>query len=92
MFDPTKDDGAELMKEGKSVEDDEDDERDVKDDDVSGDISSSRSATTTTEATCVCHFIGGAFVGASPQLTYRVFLEKLARQSSCASPSRRCTS
>ncbi len=83
VFDPTKDDGAELMKEGKSVEDDEDDERDVKDDDVSGDISSSRSATTTTEATCVCHFIGGAFVGASPQLTYRVFLEKLARQSSC---------
>ena len=80
MFDPTKDDGAELMKEGKSVEDEE--ERDVKDD-VSGDISSSRSATTTTEATCVCHFIGGAFVGASPQLTYRVFLEKLARQSSC---------
>jgi len=80
VFDPTKDDGAELMKEGKSVEDEE--ERDVKDD-VSGDISSSRSATTTTEATCVCHFIGGAFVGASPQLTYRVFLEKLARQSSC---------
>ena len=29
----------------------------------------------------ICHFVGGAFVGASPQLTYRVFLEKLARDA-----------
>eukprot|EP00271_Cylindrocystis_brebissonii_P013298 TRINITY_DN3302_c0_g1_i1.p1 TRINITY_DN3302_c0_g1~~TRINITY_DN3302_c0_g1_i1.p1 ORF type:complete len:475 (+),score=75.96 TRINITY_DN3302_c0_g1_i1:321-1745(+) len=28
--------------------------------------------------TAVVHFIGGAFVGASPQLTYRLFLERLS--------------
>lgn len=29
----------------------------------------------------VIHFIGGAFVGASPQLSYRLFLEKLSEMS-----------
>jgi len=45
--------------------------------------SSSSSSSSSAKATCVCHFIGGAFVGASPQLTYRVFLEKLAKRASC---------
>lgn len=30
------------------------------------------------EPTSVVHFIGGIFVGAAPQLTYRYFLERLA--------------
>ena len=29
-------------------------------------------------ATAVVHFLGGAFVGAAPQLTYRLFLEAMA--------------
>jgi len=29
-------------------------------------------------ATAVVHFLGGAFVGAAPQLTYRLLLESLA--------------
>lgn len=29
-------------------------------------------------ATSVVHFLGGAFVGAAPQLTYRLLLESLA--------------
>ncbi|CAI6007853.1 unnamed protein product [Closterium sp. NIES-65] len=32
------------------------------------------------QATAVVHFIGGAFVGASPQLTYRLFLTTLAQR------------
>lgn len=28
----------------------------------------------------VAHFIGGIFVGAAPQLTYRLFLERLAEK------------
>ena len=31
----------------------------------------------------VIHFIGGAFVGASPQLSYRLFLEKLSDRGGC---------
>lgn len=30
--------------------------------------------------TSVVHFIGGIFVGAAPQLTYRLFLERLAEK------------
>ncbi|CAI5527777.1 unnamed protein product [Closterium sp. Naga37s-1] len=32
------------------------------------------------QVTAVVHFIGGAFVGASPQLTYRLFLSTLAQR------------
>lgn len=28
----------------------------------------------------VVHFVGGIFVGAAPQLTYRLFLERLAEK------------
>ena len=31
-------------------------------------------------ARAVIHFLGGAFLGAAPQLTYRLFLENLAAQ------------
>jgi hypothetical protein len=31
-----------------------------------------------TAAEAVVHFLGGAFVGAAPQLSYRLFLEGLA--------------
>lgn len=31
----------------------------------------------------VVHFCGGAFVGASPQLTYRLFLETLSAKTGC---------
>ncbi|KAJ3683114.1 hypothetical protein LUZ60_013341 [Juncus effusus] len=34
----------------------------------------------TREPTSVVHFIGGIFVGAAPQLTYRYFLERLAEK------------
>lgn len=30
--------------------------------------------------TSIVHFIGGIFVGAAPQLTYRLFLERLANK------------
>ncbi|MQL98786.1 hypothetical protein Taro_031495 [Colocasia esculenta] len=33
-----------------------------------------------TKPTSVIHFIGGIFVGAAPQLTYRLFLERLAEK------------
>jgi len=33
-----------------------------------------------TRATSVIHFIGGIFVGAAPQLTYRLFLERLSEK------------
>ncbi|XP_020090186.1 uncharacterized protein LOC109711510 isoform X3 [Ananas comosus] len=34
----------------------------------------------TARPTCVVHFIGGIFVGAAPQLTYRFFLERLSEK------------
>lgn len=35
----------------------------------------------------VVHFLGGAFVGAAPQLTYRLFLETLANRNVLVSPN-----
>ncbi|QDZ21223.1 DUF1350 domain-containing protein [Chloropicon primus] len=40
--------------------------------------STESSAARPTEPKALVHFVGGAFVGASPQLTYRYFLEQLA--------------
>ena len=37
-------------------------------------------------ASSVVYFLGGAFVGAAPQITYRLFLELLAAQGCAASP------
>ncbi|KZV57486.1 hypothetical protein F511_35211 [Dorcoceras hygrometricum] len=34
----------------------------------------------TSKVTSVVHFVGGIFVGAAPQLTYRLFLERLANR------------
>jgi len=33
-----------------------------------------------TKPTSVIHFIGGVFVGAAPQLTYRYFLDRLSEK------------
>lgn len=37
-------------------------------------------------AKAVVHFIGGAFVGAAPQLSYRLLLESLAARGLYVSP------
>ena len=39
-------------------------------------------------ATSVVHFLGGAFVGAAPQLTYRLLLESLAARGIMVSSER----
>ncbi len=42
-------------------------------------------------ATAVVHFLGGAFVGAAPQLTYRLLLESLAARGVMVSTRRLCS-
>ena len=37
----------------------------------------------------VVHFLGGAFVGAAPQLSYRLFLEALSNRNALVSESAR---
>jgi hypothetical protein len=77
VFDPTKEG---VFNFGGSEKEEEEEEEAVAEESSSVSSSFSKSKK---KPTCVCHFIGGAFVGASPQLTYRVFLEKLAARSSC---------
>lgn len=37
-----------------------------------------------TKPTCIIHFVGGTFLGTSPQLWYRTLLQDLVRHTSCA--------
>jgi len=99
VFDPSRvskrsgdddDDDDDDNNDGRAKESDasssskEEEEKEALNVDARGETSSSSSSSSSSaKATCVCHFIGGAFVGASPQLTYRVFLEKLAKRASC---------
>jgi len=78
VFDPTKEG---VFNGGSESEKEEEEEEEAVAEESSS--SSSSFSKSKKKPTCVCHFIGGAFVGASPQLTYRVFLEKLAARSSC---------
>ena len=78
VFDPTKEDVFNFGGSESEKEEEEEEEAVAEEEEESSSFSKSKK-----KPTCVCHFIGGAFVGASPQLTYRVFLEKLAARSSC---------
>ena len=93
VFDPSRvskrsgdddDDNGRAKESDASSSKEEEEEKEALNVDARGETSSSSSSSSSSaKATCVCHFIGGAFVGASPQLTYRVFLEKLAKRASC---------
>lgn len=93
VFDPSRvtsrrgddddDDDGRAKEFGASSSSKEEEEKEANDEDDARGETSSSSSSSSAKATCVCHFIGGAFVGASPQLTYRVFLEKLAKRASC---------
>jgi hypothetical protein len=37
-----------------------------------------------TKPTCIMHFVGGTFIGSSPQIWYRTLLQDLVRHTSCA--------
>ena len=37
-----------------------------------------------TKPTCIIHFVGGTFLGTSPQIWYRTLLQDLVRHTSCA--------
>ncbi len=37
-----------------------------------------------TKPTCIIHFVGGTFMGSSPHIWYRSFLQDLVRHTSCA--------